>query len=152
MSKRQWNGDRLNYTCHLDCGPRGSCRCGVCVGGGDALNCDLHNCTECTAAHYNIILFMYYFLIIYLIGVIYLAFCIYAKHTQIRGLRRLILCPRWFGYKHFTAYLVLGFVIFYSLVKVGLSDMIALSLNRIPEEMFPSDHLMVVSEIKVTYH
>ena len=152
MSKMRWNGQDLNYTCYLDCGPHGSCRCGVCIGGGDALNCDLSNCTECTAAVYNIILFLYYFLIIYTTSAGYIMFCLYAKHTQIKALRKLILCPRWFGYQHFTVYLLVGFVIFYSLVKVGLSDTIALTLNRIPEEMFPSDHLMVVSEIKVTYH
>lgn len=60
--------------------------------------------------------------------------------------------PRWLGYGHFTSYFLVGFVVMFSLVKGGLSDMLALALNRIPEEMFPSDHLMVVSEIKVTYH
>ena len=152
MSGRQWSGDKLNYTCHLDCGPHGSCRCGVCSGGGNALNCDLPYCKECSAAVYNIILFLYYFLIIYAISTTYITFCIYAKHTQIRALRKLILCPRWFGLAHFTAYLLVGFLVIFTLVKVGLSDTIALTLNRIPEEMFPSDHLMVVSEIKVTYH
>jgi hypothetical protein len=152
MSKGQWSGEKLNYSCHLDCGPHGSCRCGVCSGGGNALNCDLPFCTECSAAIYNIILFLYYFLIVYTITAIYIMFCIYAKHTQVKALRKLILCPRWFGFGHFTAYLLVGFVIIYTFIKVGLSDTIALALNRIPEEMFPSDHLMVVSEIKLTYH
>ena len=152
MSKRQLNGQRLNYTCHIDCGPHGSCRCGVCIGGGNTLNCDLPNCTECTAAHYNILMFLYYFIIVYIVGIIYLAFCVYKKHTRNRMLRKLILCPRWFECAHFTLILLVGFVIIYSLVKVGLSDMIALALDRIPEEMYPSDHLMVVSEVKVTYH
>ena len=152
MSKLRLNHEEVNYTCHIDCGPHGSCRCGVCVGGGNALNCDLYNCRECTPAHYNIIQFLYYFLIIYTISAIYSVFCIYAKHTQVKTLRKFIILPRWFGYSHFTGYFLVGFVIFYTLIKVGLSDMIALALDRIPEEMFPSDHLMVVSEIKVTYH
>ena len=152
MSKRQLNGHGLNYTCNIDCGPHGSCRCGVCVGGGNSLNCDLPNCTECTASHYNMAMFLYYFTIIYIVCMIYLALCIYKKHTRNWMLRKVIFSPRWFECTHFTLVLLVGFVIIFSLVKVGLSDMIALALDRIPEEMYPSDHLMVVSEIKVTYH
>ena len=152
MAKQQWDGNKLNYTCHIDCGPHGSCRCGICSAGGDTLNCDLENCIECTAAHYNIIIILYYSLIIFTTCAVYIGFCLYAKHTQIRTLKRLILVPRWFGYSHFLVYMMVSFMVFYTLVKVGLRDMIALALNRIAEEMFPSDHLMVVSEIKVTYH
>ncbi|EDO43890.1 predicted protein [Nematostella vectensis] len=37
----------ITYTCHQDCGPHGSCRCGVCVRGGNKNNCDLQFCYEC---------------------------------------------------------------------------------------------------------
>ncbi|XP_041348088.1 uncharacterized protein LOC121367786 [Gigantopelta aegis] len=37
----------LGYSCLHDCGPRGSCRCGICVKGGNSNNCELPSCTEC---------------------------------------------------------------------------------------------------------
>ena len=39
------------YPCVQDCGPNGSCRCGMCVKGDNSNNCDLPNCQECD---YNI--------------------------------------------------------------------------------------------------
>lgn len=35
------------YSCLHDCGPHGSCRCGVCVNGGNKLNCQIPDCFEC---------------------------------------------------------------------------------------------------------
>lgn len=152
MAKEQWNGNNIAYSCHLDCGPHGSCRCGVCVGGGNKLSCDLPSCSECTASLYNIVLLLYYSMLLYVVSFIYLSVGLWAKHTNRRTLKKIFLCTRWFGCKHFIAFVIAGLVIFYTVMKVALSDMIALALNRIPEEMFPSDHLMVVSEIKMTYH
>lgn len=153
MSKNRWQGDKeFQYTCHIDCGPHGSCRCGVCVGGGDAFNCDLDECTECTSLHYHIIVMLRYTFTSFLVGVAYLSFCLVAKHSKLKAVRSLIFCPRWFAYRHLTLYLSIGFVLFYSVVKFGLSDVIRLVFDRIPEELYASDHLMVVSEIKISYH
>ncbi|GFO01929.1 endonuclease/exonuclease/phosphatase family protein [Plakobranchus ocellatus] len=40
---------KTGYSCLHDCGPHGSCRCGVCVKGGNQLNCDLPDCFECNS-------------------------------------------------------------------------------------------------------
>ncbi|XP_033647637.1 uncharacterized protein LOC117307090 isoform X1 [Asterias rubens] len=39
--------------CLHDCGPHGSCRCGVCVSGGNRNNCELPNCPECSSNAYR---------------------------------------------------------------------------------------------------
>ncbi|XP_077985526.1 uncharacterized protein LOC144440131 [Glandiceps talaboti] len=38
--------------CYHDCGPHGSCRCGVCVAGGNKEACLLPDCSECNADVY----------------------------------------------------------------------------------------------------
>lgn len=152
MAKEQWNGHDIAYSCHIDCGPHGSCRCGVCVGGGNKLNCDLSTCSECRASHYIIAVMLYYSIITYAIGVLYVSVGLWAKYTQRRRLNQLFRCSRWCTLKHLVVFTGAGVAIFYTLVKVSLSGMISSALNWIPEEMFPSDHLMVVSEIKITYH
>lgn len=40
------------YSCYHDCGPSGSCQCGVCVAVGNKQNCDLPNCDTCNADIY----------------------------------------------------------------------------------------------------
>ncbi|XP_022103918.1 uncharacterized protein LOC110986391 isoform X2 [Acanthaster planci] len=40
-------------SCLHDCGPHGSCRCGVCVAGGDKNRCETPNCPECSADVYR---------------------------------------------------------------------------------------------------
>ncbi|KAK3797882.1 hypothetical protein RRG08_052481 [Elysia crispata] len=38
---------KVGYSCLHDCGPHGSCRCGLCVKGGNKLNCNIPDCAEC---------------------------------------------------------------------------------------------------------
>ena len=152
MAKEQWSGNEISYSCYLDCGPHGSCRCGVCVGGGNKQNCDLSSCSECTAKHYNIVLFLYYSISIYIVSLIYASVGLWAKCVNRRRLSKIFVCRKRFGFKHLIAFTFAGVLIFYTIVKIAFSDMFASALNRLPEEMYPSDHLMVVSEIKVSYH
>ncbi|XP_013416911.1 uncharacterized protein LOC106178324 [Lingula anatina] len=41
------------YSCPHDCGPRASCRCGVCVRGGNQKTCLVPYCTECLPELYT---------------------------------------------------------------------------------------------------
>ncbi|XP_062587961.1 uncharacterized protein LOC134249646 [Saccostrea cucullata] len=53
------------YACLQDCGPHGSCRCGMCVKGDNSNNCDLPNCQECNQDTYkNIVLFAFVFIFV----------------------------------------------------------------------------------------
>lgn len=57
------------YSCQHDCGPHGSCRCGVCVSGGNDKNCYLPDCEECSAdiyRNYSIFCYIFVFLVIHL--------------------------------------------------------------------------------------
>lgn len=47
---------KTGYPCLHDCGPHGSCRCGICVKGGNKLNCDIPDCAECNG--HSLILFV----------------------------------------------------------------------------------------------
>jgi hypothetical protein len=50
------------YSCLQDCGPKGSCRCGMCVKGDNSNNCDIPNCQECNHDTYkNFVLFSFIF-------------------------------------------------------------------------------------------
>ena len=47
-----YNGTK-GYSCVQDCGPNGSCRCGVCVKGGNQNSCLLPDCVECNSHIYK---------------------------------------------------------------------------------------------------
>lgn len=44
------------YSCIQDCGPRGSCRCGVCVNIGNDNNCLLIDCDECNSSKFAVVI------------------------------------------------------------------------------------------------
>lgn len=53
------------YPCTQDCGPNGSCRCGLCVKGDNSNNCDLPDCQECSHDIFqNILLYSFLFVIV----------------------------------------------------------------------------------------
>lgn len=151
MAKETANGPRFKYTCHQDCGPHGSCRCGVCVKGGDLNNCELPFCQECNAEHYNSFV---------LIGVLYasaVAFIFYIlvkallkkcfSRTRRLNSRVLFLCSnRMLGLSVISLMIVLYFI-----TMSSLGDTLETVNGRIPEEMFPSDHMMVVTKLQFTY-
>ncbi|PVD25351.1 hypothetical protein C0Q70_15851 [Pomacea canaliculata] len=46
------------YSCLHDCGPHGSCRCGVCVKGGNSNTCLLPDCEECSPLKFVYFVFL----------------------------------------------------------------------------------------------
>ena len=42
-------------SCLYDCGTHASCRCGVCVSGGDRRTCDLPDCEECDSMTFKLL-------------------------------------------------------------------------------------------------
>lgn len=141
----------VTYTCHQDCGPHGSCRCGVCVQGGADNNCDLQFCYECSPAHYNSFLVLAFCAGVYGVLTIYILFKVILRFISPRGRRYnqriLFVMPN----KTLFMFLVLTVFIIYLITILNFSDTLDTVIGRIPEEMFPSDHKMVVSNLKITY-
>ena len=151
MAKETAYGPHFKYTCHQDCGPHGSCRCGVCVKGGDQNNCELPFCYECDAEHFNNFV---------LIGVLYATCVVFILYVIVKGLlkrcfgrtrrlntRVLFLCSnRVLGLAVISLMISLYFI-----TMSLLGDTLETVNGRIPEEMFPSDHRMVVAKLKLTY-
>lgn len=148
MARETALGPRFKYTCHQDCGPRGSCRCGVCVKGGDQNNCELPFCYECDAEHYHSFIF---------IGLLYATTALFLLYILMKTIilkcpirtrrshaRILFLCPN----RTLPLALIALVVALYLITMSSLRDTLETVNGRIPEEMFPSDHMMVVAKLK----
>ena len=151
MARETAQGPPFGYSCHQDCGPHGSCRCGVCVKGGDKNICDLPFCYECDAAHYNSFLLLMILYLTVALFVFYVFFKLILKRCLSRGrrnpLRLIFLCSN----KALLVFLCVLFIVIYLITISSFEDSLQTVHNRIPEEMFPSDHLMVFSKLKLTY-
>ena len=150
MAKETTYGPRFKYTCHQDCGPHGSCRCGVCVKGGDQNNCELPFCYECDTEHYNSLI---------LIGVLYATTVIFILYILVKTLlircfartrrlnRVLFLCSN----RTLGLFVIALMIVLYFITVSSLGDTLETVNGRITEEMFPSDHMMVATKLKLTY-
>lgn len=151
MARETALGPRFKYTCHQDCGPHASCRCGVCVKGGDQNNCELPFCYECDAEHYHSFIF---------IGLLYAASVAFIMYILLKMLimrcpvrtrrshsRILFLCSN----RIFGLGLIALVISLYIITMYSLRDTLETVNSRIPEEMFPSDHMMVVAKLQFSY-
>ncbi|XP_068714606.1 uncharacterized protein [Montipora foliosa] len=141
-------GPRYKYTCYQDCGPHGSCRCGICVTGGDHRNCKLPICRECDFEHYQSFIF---------IGLLYSATGAFLLYSLVKTIilkcvlrtgrahhRILFLCSN----RTFVVALVALLVSLYFITIWSLGDTIAAVNGQLTEEMFPSDHLMIAAKLQ----
>ena len=151
MAKETAYGPRFKYTCHQDCGPHGSCRCGVCVKGGDTNNCELPFCFECDAEHFNnfILLFVLYsttlVFFLYILIKMLIQRC-FAKMRRVHARVLFLLSNRTLG-----IVVVCLMATLYFITMTLLQDTLETVNGRIAEEMFPSDHMMVTASLKFTY-
>ena len=152
MARETANRPNFSYSCYHDCGPHGSCRCGVCVKGGDKNNCDLPFCYECDAAHHQsfimlMILYSSVFLfLLYIFGKFLLRRCSLI-HRGRKSPRIIFLCSN----KTAFPFVILLLFSMYVITMSSFSDSLKTAEDRIPEEMFPSDHLMLAAKLKFTY-
>ena len=166
-------------SCPYDCGPHASCRCGMCVSGGDQNKCRLPNCSEClpsTLIYAAIALLTFLALLAQLIYAltqvlhamnhrspesfspffdINCCLCnprLYALPSTTRWCRRSLLVRTWPCLRLPPVFLavvsvLLGFLwleIVLFIFREGLHD-----INSIlPEELYPSDHLLLVARIQ----
>ncbi|XP_005109216.1 uncharacterized protein LOC101847287 [Aplysia californica] len=169
---------RSGYPCRHDCGPHGSCRCGVCVRGGNNLNCDIPSCEECDSRAFVIFISLF------------TPFCVTATILFYAVLRMLVVSARFsqkdiedilgyrcclfnkrlfrFGalprrYKTLVSRIlcvcelpplllilltVIILLILGTVMRYTLRDAIDVVYSVLPEELFPSDHLLLYASIK----
>lgn len=143
------SSNSFSYTCHQDCGPHGSCRCGICVSGPDN-SCKLLSCSECDLSHYNSYLVVRVAIFVYISFVLYLITKITVKRfflREKRASRRLVvLLPN----RLLIALLVSSAVSLFVFVVFTFGDSLQAVNNRLPEEMFPSDHLLLQARLNFT--
>ncbi|XP_006811301.1 uncharacterized protein LOC100369850 [Saccoglossus kowalevskii] len=167
-------------SCSHDCGPHGSCRCGVCVSGGNKQSCHLPQCFECNNDVYRhmllIIVVFAIFFIQFLYAVLQVLFILNKKNQQMMqsmgcncclcypglyttsgGMHRSrwrlcrLLAKLW-PLCRFPALfqIILSTVVMICLViyaSRSFSDMIDSINSILPEELYPSDHLMLTAKI-----
>jgi len=137
--------------CEWDCGPHGSCRCGICVSGGNEYTCKHSTCSECSTKK----LYMYYFFVTS--SIVYTCYSvIYIILTVIHFLRR-----RYFHIyrkikrircltNHYIFLSCLTLCLLNILfVKFAFWDVLRIIEMQLDEELNPSDHLMVIARIEI---
>jgi hypothetical protein len=167
------------YSCVQDCGPHGSCRCGICVSGGNQNNCNIPDCTECTRTTFLLFLAILIPLIIscLLLFLIILKILIVSAKVKpqdifdILGYRCCLFnqtlfswsaVPRRYKSKmniilyifKLPPMLVLIFMLASIMFLLSLClwvfyDGIQLVYFLLPEELFPSDHLIVLTRLSL---
>lgn len=168
---------KSGYSCLQDCGPHGSCRCGVCVTGGNQNDCSIPDCHECDAKKFMIFvsisapLFVAVITVFFSIVKILLVSSRFSQQDlwDILGYRcclfnkQLFVCKvvqrryktnlsrMFFLWRLPPALLLLLMLIVIFCLCASfhyiLVDSITLVFAVLPEEMFPSDHLMVLTKL-----
>ena len=160
--------------CVHDCGPHASCRCGLCVAGGDKNKCALPDCDECSSQLFK--MFVVCVIILSVIG----GFIIYSvlrvmqtmNHRSYRNCLNISFCD-WFCLCDANMFIgttkksaksrglnrippmvllilsLLVFLIFFEFVLLTFKESIDSVYAIIPEELYPSDHLMLSAKIKI---
>ncbi|CAG5128239.1 unnamed protein product [Candidula unifasciata] len=170
---------RSGYSCLQDCGPHGSCRCGICISGGNQDNCNVPDCVEC-----NSFIFVSFlvFLIPFAICLLVLFFSvlkILIVSTKVGHKDILELCgyrcclfnknlfnfptvPRKYKIKATQLFclcrlppvllllvMLASLLVLLLLMRWFFHKDIQLIYSLLPEEMFPSDHLIVFTRLRL---
>lgn len=164
---------RTGRACVHDCGPHASCRCGLCVSGGDDNTCLLPNCGECHSR-------MFTYLQVFAVALVVSFFSFIAAALRVlrsmnnrshQNCMNLNICE-WFclcdanlfwpsrhrrticGWGRIppmihlaVSLLLLGFVLEWMWFVFGdlINDIYAI----IPEELYPSDHLVLSATLNI---
>lgn len=149
-AKHQLEGQLYESACLWDCGPHGICRCGICVQKRED-DCSESFCSSCGPARlrYYQFLQMTFFvalsLLLFSLGVcISRPICISLKSAFCSKLQRSV-----FTRKSFIFLTAITMIAVYLFFKWNYSDVLELVDSQIPEEFYPSDHLMVVARVTI---
>ncbi|XP_057296584.1 uncharacterized protein LOC130625495 [Hydractinia symbiolongicarpus] len=145
------SGKNWDRSCAWDCGPHGSCRCGICVAGGDENNCMLSDCTECSSSKLST-LYMIILLLIPCFSSILLSFTVLVLGIARPRIRRLCITKFKLGKlisKYSVVLSLFCIVCIFMFVRVNYNDVFNIVALQLEEELYPSDHLMVIAKINV---
>ena len=168
------------YPCLQDCGPRGSCRCGVCVERTDMGSCQLPSCEECSPHTFVLLLAFSSILslLFILAGIATVNILIVASHVDQSNAFFFLGCtcclcnPRLVRQSTATARHCAGrflrclgvgklppvYLLLLSLTVVVLSLPVTFVVFKptfdtvsgaMPEEYFPSDHMMLHAQLEI---
>ncbi|XP_071510406.1 uncharacterized protein [Diadema antillarum] len=176
-ARRTYYGE-VGGDCGYDCGPHGSCRCGVCIAGGNKNFCSLPNCRECSVGSYRRYLLaraiFAFFCLQLLLALVQIVLAMIRGSTlghqgssMTRTCPLLPLAPSWrhLRHLHFASCLrtvtsscrnlalvnltvsLLGLLVLSMLSRTWFLEALHLIEDVLPEELNPSDHLLVSSEL-----
>jgi len=147
-AQKQAEGNIYESSCYWDCGPHGICRCGICVTKRDD-DCDESYCSFCGPARLRYFQFLQFLYISALLALLFsLGVCISrplcgnTKSAFCKKLQRSIVTN-----KYFLLLTALAIIFLYIYFKWTYSDVLQLVDAQIAEELYPSDHMMVVARI-----
>ena len=155
-------------SCAYDCGPHASCRCGICVAGGDDNKCHLPDCEECQGSLVLIMKITFAFAIVFVCLLIYAMLTVF--HAMNKRGRQITFSKQWCCLLNPMLYtdssntlfkcirvppmilLICSVVLFCLFVQVLLHtyrDILHNVSAVIDEEYCPSDHRMLVVELEI---
>ncbi|XP_060083400.1 uncharacterized protein LOC132562661 [Ylistrum balloti] len=171
------------YSCFQDCGPRGYCRCGLCVKGDHPVGstCMSPDCDECSGHIFIFTVIFVIFIIFTIIHLFYAIICLLISGADFKGEAvfailgcNCCLCspdnfkPLNFNSRKFRIFRGLSkwplfrlppYILFFmslisaiSLMTVGwwnFGQSLGTIYSVMDEELFPSDHLMVVAKLEI---
>ena len=137
--------------CDWDCGPHGMCICGICVPTKENNACDSSYCESCSAlklGQFQLLLGCFIAVMVLLTFSI-LVILLKLARTHIRARICDSFKRSFIGKKYFPVAMIVCILVIYYTAKVVLKDTFDLVNSQIEEELFPSDHLMVVAKVVV---
>ena len=149
-AQRQLDGNIYESSCYWDCGPHGICRCGICVTKRDD-ECDESYCSFCGPARLRYYQFLQALFISALVSFLFsLGVCI---SRLLCGNMKSKFCTRLqrslFTNKYFILLTAISMIVLYTYFKWNYSDVLELVDSQITEELYPSDHMMVVARVSL---
>ena len=150
VARLQAEGKFFDSFCYWDCGPHGICRCGICVQKRND-ECDEIFCSSCGPARLRYYQFLQAIFIILVSLSIFSLFILISKCVLLNARPRICahLSRSVLGSKYFILTMIIGMFATYTFFKWSHADVLNLVSSQIPEELFPSDHLMVVARIAI---
>ena len=149
-AQRQLEGHLYESSCLWDCGPHGICRCGICVTKRED-DCDESYCSFCGPARLRYYQFLQALFIaalslfLFSLGVcISRPLCVDLRSNFCTKLQRSV-----FPNKYFILLTAISMLVVYFFFKWNYSDVLELVDSQIAEELYPSDHLMVIARVSM---
>ena len=124
-------------------------RCGVCISGGNSNACADHFCTECSTQTFFIIHFV---LFIFVASFLFFLISLVSKLLRINFFLTFCFSRSSMQFLHrnyITFFALVVCISSYMYLEVILKDILLLVDAQLPEELYPSDHLMVVAKINL---